>query len=71
MAPADREPFLNFARAVTRASWADTRLYFERGPKMLAAVAPEHRTSFLELAARVTLDVGRFEQISESTPFST
>ena len=56
---ADREPFLNFARAVTRASWADTRLYFERGPKMLAAVAPEHRTAFLELAARVTLDVGR------------
>ena len=59
VAPADREPFLNFARAVTRASWADTRLYFERGPKMLAAIAPERRTAFLDLAARVTLDVGR------------
>ena len=57
--PADREPFLSFARAVTRASWADTRLYFERGPKMLAAIAPQHRTAFLELAARVTVDVGR------------
>ena len=59
LAAADREPFLVFARAVTRASWADTRLYFERGPKLLEAIAPEQRASFLDLAARVTTEVGR------------
>jgi len=59
LAPDDREPFLSFARAVTRASWADTRLYFERGPKLLAGVAADQRASFLDLASRVTMDVGR------------
>ncbi|MEX2031881.1 MAG: hypothetical protein WEA81_03340, partial [Dehalococcoidia bacterium] len=55
----DREPFLRFARAVTRASWADTRLYFERGPKLLERIAPDERAEFLDLAARVTTEVGR------------
>ena len=55
----DRAPFLSFARAVTRASWADTRLYFERGPKLLEGVAVDQRAAFLELASRVTMDVGR------------
>lgn len=59
LAPEDREPFLAFARAVTRASWADTRLYFERGPKLLEGVAEEERANFLDLASRVTMDVGR------------
>ena len=56
---ADREPFLAFARAVTRASWADTRLYFERGPALLEEIDPAQRGVFLELAARVTTEVGR------------
>ena len=59
LAPDDREPFLAFARAVTRASWADTRLYFERGPKLLEGVAEDQRATFLDLASRVTMDVGR------------
>ena len=59
LAEADRGPFLSFARAVTRASWADTRLYFERGPKLLEGVAADQRATFLDLASRVTMDVGR------------
>ena len=55
----DREPFLRFARAVTRASWADTRLYFDRGPRLLEQVAVDQRATFLDLAARVTTQVGR------------
>ena len=57
--PGDREPFLDFARSVTRASWADTRLYFERGPKLLAEIEADQRSAFLELASRVTTEVGR------------
>jgi nitric oxide reductase NorD protein len=59
LAEGDREPFLSFARAVTRASWADTRLYFERGPKLLDGVDDRQRAAFLELASKVTMDVGR------------
>lgn len=55
----DREPFLRFARAVTRASWADTRLYFERGPRLLERIDPSQRAKFLDLAGRVTTEVGR------------
>jgi nitric oxide reductase NorD protein len=59
LAEDDREPFLRFARAVTRASWADTRLYFDRGPRLLEQVAPDQRATFLDLASRVTTEVGR------------
>ena len=55
----DREPFLRFARAVTRASWADTRLYFERGPKLIERIEAPQRAAFLDLAGRVTTEVGR------------
>lgn len=55
----DREPFLRFARAVTRASWADTRLYFDRGPRLLELVSADQRAAFLDLSARVTTEVGR------------
>ncbi len=55
----DREPFLRFARAVARASWADIRLYFERGPKLIEGIAPPERARYLDLAARVTAEVGR------------
>ena len=57
--PGDREPFLAFAHAVTRASWPDTRLYFERGPALMQHVDPEQRGVFLDLSARVTAEVGR------------
>jgi len=55
----DREPFLRFARAVTRASWADTRLYFERGPRLIERIEASQRAAFLDLAGRVTTEVGR------------
>ena len=56
---ADREPFLRFARAVARASWADIRLYFERGPRLIEGIAPPERSRYLDLSARVTSEVGR------------
>ena len=59
LAEEDREPFLLFAKSVTRASWADTRLYFERGPKLIENISPNERTIFLDLASKVTMDVGR------------
>lgn len=59
LSPADREPFLEFAWVLTRASWADTRIYFERAPVLLAQVDPDERAAFLELAAQVTASVGR------------
>ncbi|MDA0302160.1 MAG: hypothetical protein O2822_06500, partial [Chloroflexi bacterium] len=59
LAEDDREPFLRFARVVTRASWADTRLYFDRGPRLLDHVAADQRAPFLDLAAQVTTEVGR------------
>lgn len=59
LAEDDRDSFLRFARAVTRASWADTRLYFDRGPRLLEHIAPQERAAFLDLSARVTTEVGR------------
>ena len=59
LAPPDRKPFIDFAAAVARVSWADTRLYFERGPELLAHVDASERAAFLQLAEAVTADVGR------------
>ena len=57
--PEDHRPFLDFARVITRASWADIRLYFERGPGLLLPIEAEQRRHFLALAGRVTADEGR------------
>ena len=64
----DRAPFLRFARAVTRASWADTRLYFERGPELIGHIESDQREPFLDLAARAVLASGRqgFPQFIEA-----
>ena len=59
MAAPDRKPFIDFASAVARVSWADTRLYFERGPELLQHIEAGERSSFLALASAVTTDVGR------------
>ncbi len=59
LSEADRDPFLRFARAVTGASWADTRLYFERGPRLIEPIHRDQRARFLDLAAGVTAEVGR------------
>jgi hypothetical protein len=55
----DRASFLDFAGAIAQASWADARLYFEKGYSSLALVQPECRPRFLELSARVARSVGR------------
>ena len=55
----DREPFLQFAAALSRSSWADTRLYFERGPELVSRIEMEQRGAFLQLAARVVQSAGR------------
>ena len=59
LAPPDRRPFLEFAAAVAHASWADTRLYFERGPALIGSIDRDERGAFLQLAAEVTAQVGR------------
>ena len=66
--PADREPFLRFARVVTRASWADTRLYFERGPDLIHHIEPDEREAFLDIASSVVVAGGRngFPQFVEA-----
>lgn len=55
----DREPFLAFAASLSRSSWADTRLYFERGPELVRAIEMEQRSAFLQMAARVVQSAGR------------
>ncbi len=55
----DRASFLDFAAAIAQASWADARLYFERGHSSLALIEPECRPRFLELSARVARSAGR------------
>jgi hypothetical protein len=55
----DRVPFLGFAAAIAQASWADARLYFEKGHSSLALVEPQCRGRFLELSARVARSTGR------------
>jgi hypothetical protein len=55
----DRASFLDFAAAIAQASWADARLYFEKGHSSLVLIQPECRPRFLELSARVARSVGR------------
>ena len=59
LSPPDRRPFLRFAAAVAQASWADTRLYFERGPALIQQIDRDERAAFLELSSEVTAQVGR------------
>jgi nitric oxide reductase NorD protein len=49
----DRLPFLTFAVELAQSSWADSRLYFERGAALLQKVHGPFRERFLLLAAQV------------------
>ncbi|HQW51175.1 MAG TPA: hypothetical protein PL082_03885, partial [Tepidiformaceae bacterium] len=49
----DRVPFITFAVELAQSSWADSRLYFERGAPLLHKVHPPVRERFLILAAQV------------------
>ena len=55
----DRRAFLDFATVISQSSWADARLYFEKGHTSLAGIDPDCRGSFLGLSARVAERVGR------------
>jgi hypothetical protein len=50
---ADRLPFLAFAVELAQSSWADSRLYFERGATLLQKVHSPVRERYLLLAAQV------------------
>ena len=49
----DRLPFLTFAVELAQSSWADSRLYFERGAPLLQKVHAPLRERFLLLSAQV------------------
>jgi nitric oxide reductase NorD protein len=49
----DRLPFLAFAVELAQTSWADSRLYFERGAPLLQKVHQPLRERYLLLAAQV------------------
>ncbi len=55
----DHAPFLDFATVLAEASWADTRLYFERGQTLVQGVSADCRARFLALSAGVIRAVGR------------
>jgi hypothetical protein len=49
----DRLPFLSYAVELAQSSWADSRLYFERGVPLLQKVHQPLRERYLLLAAQV------------------
>jgi hypothetical protein len=51
--PDDRGPFIRFAAVLADTSWADTRVYFDRGPALLQKVHHRVRERFLALSAQV------------------
>ncbi len=64
----DRLPFLGFAVELAQSSWADTRLYFERGPQLMHKVHSPLRERFLLLTAQVARGQNRsaFQYFEES-----
>ena len=56
---ADRAPFLAFGLELAQSSWADSRLYFDRGVTLLQRVHAPVRERYLLLAARVARDHSR------------
>jgi nitric oxide reductase NorD protein len=49
----DRLPFLSFAVELAQSSWADSRLYFERGSALIQKVHAPLREQYLVLSAQV------------------
>ena len=65
----DRLPFIAFAVELAQSSWADSRLYFERGAPLLHKVHSPLRERFLLLAAQVARGHNRsaFQYFEEAT----
>lgn len=55
----DRVPYLTYALELAQTSWADARLYLDRGPALLEKVHQPMRERFLLLAAQVARGDGR------------
>jgi nitric oxide reductase NorD protein len=49
----DRLPFITFAVELAQSSWADSRLYFERGAPLIQKVHAPLRERYLLLTAQV------------------
>ena len=56
---ADRMPFLTFGVELAQTSWADSRLYFDRGVPLIQRVHGPVRERYLTLAAQVARDHNR------------
>ena len=56
---ADRMPFLAFGVELAQTSWADSRLYFDRGAPLIQRVHGPVRERYLTLAAQVARDHNR------------
>ncbi|KAA0229834.1 hypothetical protein EDM76_11730, partial [bacterium] len=65
----DRSPFLGFAIELAQSSWADTRLYFERGTQLMHKVHAPLRERFLLLTAQAARGQNRsaFQYFEESS----
>src|SRR5205085_9287674 len=64
----DLLPFIAFAVELAQSSWADSRLYFERGVPLIQKVHAPLRERFLVLAAQVARGHHRstFQQLEEA-----
>ena len=56
---ADRVPFLTFGVELAQSSWADSRLYFDRGAPLVQRVHAPVRERYLLLASQVARDHSR------------
>ncbi|MDZ7728394.1 MAG: hypothetical protein U5Q44_09510 [Dehalococcoidia bacterium] len=65
----DRLPFITYAAELAQSSWADSRLYFERGVSLVHKVHAPERERFLVLAAQVARNHQRsaFQYLEEAT----
>ncbi len=66
--PDDRLPFITYAVELAQSSWADSRLYFERGTPLVHKVHQPLRERFLLLAAQVARGHNRsaFQYLEEA-----
>ncbi len=55
----DHAPFLGFASVLAEVSWADTRLYFEKGHTFVRGISDDCRARFLKLSASAVRTIGR------------
>ncbi|HWO93407.1 MAG TPA: hypothetical protein VNL92_01445, partial [Dehalococcoidia bacterium] len=55
----DRPAFLGFASVLAKHTWADTRIFFERGPGLVNQIEPSTRSRYLRLVAGTAPELTR------------